>query len=31
MCPSIIDKYIKMPNSLSNDYFIKFVANHDMI
>jgi len=31
MCPSIIDKYIKRPNYLSNVSFIEFVANHDMV
>jgi hypothetical protein len=27
MCPSIIDKYIKIPNYLSNISLIEFVAN----
>jgi hypothetical protein len=30
MCSSIIDKYIKRPNYLSNVSFIEFVTNHDM-
>ncbi len=31
MCPSIIDKYIKWPNFLSNVSFIEFITNHDMV
>jgi hypothetical protein len=31
MCPSIIDKYIKRPNYLSNISFIEFVANYDIV
>jgi hypothetical protein len=31
MCPSIIDKYIKRPNSLFNVSLIEFVANHDVV
>jgi len=31
MCSSIIDKYIKRPNSLSNVSFIEFVKNYDMV
>jgi hypothetical protein len=31
MCLSIIDKYIKRPNYLSNISFIEFVANYDTI
>ncbi len=30
MCPSIIDKYIKRTNYLSNISFIEFVANCDI-
>jgi hypothetical protein len=31
MCPSIIDKYIKRPNYLSNISLIEFVANYDIV
>jgi hypothetical protein len=31
MCPSIIDKYIKRLNYLSNISFIEFVANYDIV
>jgi hypothetical protein len=31
MCPSIIDKYIKRHNSLSNVSLIEFVVKHDMV
>jgi hypothetical protein len=31
MCSSIIDKYIKRPNYLSNISFIEFVANYDIV
>jgi hypothetical protein len=31
MCPSIIDKYIKRPNYLSNISLIEFVANYDVV
>jgi hypothetical protein len=30
MCPSIVDKYIKRPNYLSNISLIEFVANYDI-
>ncbi len=31
MCPSVIDKYIKMHNSLSNVSLIELVVEHDMV
>jgi hypothetical protein len=31
MCPSIIDKYMKRPNSLSNFSLIEFVVDHDVV
>jgi hypothetical protein len=31
MCPSIINKYIKRPNYLSNISLIEFVANYDIV
>jgi hypothetical protein len=31
MCLSIIDKYTKRPNHLSNISFIEFVANYDIV
>ncbi len=31
MCPSIIDKYIKRPDYLSNISLIEFVANYDIV
>ncbi len=31
MCLSILDKYIKNPNSLFKVSLTKFVANHDMV
>jgi hypothetical protein len=31
MCSSIIDKYIKKPNYLSNISLIEFVANYDIV
>jgi hypothetical protein len=31
MCPSIIDKYIKRPNSLFNVSLIEFVVDHDVV
>jgi hypothetical protein len=31
MCMSIIDKYIKRPNYLSNIFLIEFVANYNIV
>ncbi len=31
MCPSIVDKYIKRPNYLSNISFIKYATNYDIV
>jgi hypothetical protein len=31
MCPSIIDKYIKRPNYLSNISLIEYVTNYDIV
>jgi hypothetical protein len=31
MCMSIIDKYIKRPNYLSNNFLITFVANYNIV
>jgi hypothetical protein len=31
MCSSIIDKYIKIPNYLSNISFIESIADYDIV